>query len=394
MNKPNGVAAGKEIMIVAGEASGDLHGANLVRAMQARDADLHFCGMGSRELAEAGVTILSDASKLAVVGITEVLSHLGDILRARRTLIARMRSRRPDLLILIDYPDFNLWLASAAKKMAIPVLYYISPQVWAWRSGRTRTIKRLTDRVAVILPFEQEYYAQRGCVVDFVGHPLLDSVQPELDPKAFFSRHHIDPARKLIGLIPGSRTKEIQTLLPDFLAAAGLLAADHPDRYTFLIPRASTIDQRILDQNGLAAWKHRLDVRVIDSRRHAMMAACDAAVASSGTVLLELAILGTPTVAAYRTSRHTYLLGRLLIRHLRYFSLVNLIGNRGIIPELLQDAVTPERIAEELSQLMENESKRTATLAGLAEVRQRLGSPGAAERTAAIAFAILASTHR
>ena len=381
----------KQVMIVAGEASGDLHGANLVRAMQSQAQDLHFCGMGGKELEQTGVEMLCDASKLAVVGITEVLSHLGDILRARRTLIERMRQQRPALLILIDYPDFNLWLAATAKELDIPVFYYISPQIWAWRRSRIHTIKQLTDRIAVILPFEQKYYAQQDCHVDFVGHPLVDTVKPLMDRAEFMALHRIDPTKKLIGLLPGSRKKEIAALLPDFLAAARLLAGDHPEAYTFLIPQASTITRQVLDENGLAAWHHSMDFRVISDDRYSLMAACDAAVAASGTVLLELAILGIPMVATYRTSRFTYLLGRILVRHLTYFSLVNLIGNRAIIPELLQDAVIPGQIAHELTVLLEDQQTRGTLQAGLREVQQKLGGPGASDRAAAIALQVLSN---
>lgn len=381
-------------MIVAGEASGDLHGANLVRAMAAEDPEIRFCGMGGRELERAGVEILFDAAKMAVVGITEVISHLGDILRARRVLIERMQRQRPALLILIDYPDFNLWLAATAQKLGIPVFYYISPQIWAWRSSRVHTIKRLIDRVAVILPFEKEFYGRYGCTVDFVGHPLVDAVKPQRERGEFLALHQIEPANKLIGLLPGSRNKEVAALLPDFLAAAEMLAGDHPETYTFLIPQASTISRSVLEENGLAAWRGRIDFRVISDDRYEMMAACDAVVAASGTVILELAILGIPTVATYRTSRHTYLLGRLLIRHLDYFSLVNLIGGRAIIPELLQDAVTPQRIVQELKVLLEDQPARDTLLAGLKEVQQKLGGSGASNRAAAIALQLLARGRR
>jgi len=380
---------GREVMIVAGEASGDLHGANLVQAMRSQEPSLRFCGMGGQALREAGVELLCDAAKLAVVGLVEVLSHLGDILRARRALIERMRARRPALLILIDYPDFNLLLAKQAKKLGIPVFYYISPQIWAWRSSRVHAIKRLTDRVAVILPFEQAFYAQYGYQVDFVGHPLMDSVKPGLSPAAFRDLHRIEPTRKLVGLLPGSRRKEVAALLPDFLAAAELLAKDQPQTYTFLIPQAPTISRALLEEHGLAAWRDRFDYRIITEDRYAMMAACDAAVAASGTVLLELAILGVPAVAAYRVSPHTYFLGRLLIRSVRFFSLVNLIGEREIIPELLQKEVTPERIAQQLQAMLEDAQTRASILAGLQEVKTRLGAPGASERAAALALDIL-----
>lgn len=387
-------ASGHEIMIVAGEASGDMHGANLVLAMRQRNAHLHFCGMGGSSLAQAGVTLLYDAAKLAVVGVVEVLGHLRDILRARRALVNRLRSHRPALLILIDYPDFNLLLAKKAKQLGIPVFYYISPQVWAWRSGRVRTIKRLIDRMAVILPFEQAFYARHGMHVDFVGHPLVESVRPGCTPEQFKAQYGIDPKRPVIGLLPGSRRKEVAALLPDLLAAAKLIAASHPQAI-FLLPQAPTISRSLLDQHGLAQGqqqlKHleQLDIRVITDDRYSMMAACDAAVAASGTVILELTILGIPTVAVYRTSPHTYWLGRLLIRNLRYFTLVNLIGEAAILPELLQNALTPARLAQEVNILIGDAQARTEMLAGMAEVRQRLGGTGAADRAAAIALSLL-----
>ncbi|MCI5159630.1 MAG: lipid-A-disaccharide synthase, partial [Candidatus Electrothrix sp. AUS1_2] len=299
------------VMIVAGEASGDMHGARLVAAMRAMRPALSFSGIGGRELAAAGVEMLFDASKLAVVGITEVLSHLGDILAARKALIRRMQAEKPALLILIDYPDFNLLLAARAKKMGIPVFYYISPQVWAWRSGRVKKIGRLTDRVGVILPFEKDFYAARGVAVDFVGHPLKDTVRKEkILPREEFIRAHnlpIDPETRIIGLLPGSRSKEIRSLLPDFLAAARILAEREPGKkWIFLLPRASTISEDLLLESGLAACREnpdkQIDIHVLTDNRYDLMAACDAVVAASGTVTLELAILGIPTLTTYRVS--------------------------------------------------------------------------------------------
>lgn len=382
------VTVNGEVMIVAGEASGDLHGANLVRAMRELSPGLRFYGMGGSELMRAGVEMLYDAAKLAVVGAVEVLSHLHDILRARRILIAHLKHRRPSLLILIDYPDFNLMLAKIAKQLGIPVFYYISPQVWAWRSGRVHTIRQRTDRMAVILPFEQAFYAGYGVQVDFVGHPLLDSIKPKLTPAEFKTQHRIDPQRPVIGLIPGSRRKEVAALLPDFLAAAELLASAQPPP-VFLLAQAPTIDTSFLKENGLETWQERLDLRVITEDRYAMMAACDVAVAASGTVTLELAILNIPTVAAYRISPHTYWLGRLLIRKIRFFTLVNLIAEQAVLPELLQRQVTPERLAQEVSTLLNNAQARSNMLTGLDKVRRRLGGPGASHRAAAIALSLL-----
>ena len=386
------------IMIVTGEASGDMHGARLVEAMQAMQPDLFFSGIGGKELTAAGVEMLFDASKLAVVGITEVISHLGDILAARRALIRRMQAEKPALLILIDYPDFNLLLAAKAKKMGIPVFYYISPQVWAWRSGRVKKIGRLTDRVAVILPFEKDFYAARGVAVDFVGHPLKDTVSKDkvLTKEDFLRTHNlsIDPETRIIGLLPGSRTKEIRSLLPDFLAAARILVRrEQGKKWLFLLPRASTVSEELLLESGLAACREdeedRLDIHVLTDNRYDLMAACDAVVAASGTVTLELAILGVPTLTTYRLSPRTYQLGRLLIRHIRHFSLVNLIADQEIIPELLQDAVAPAAIAEHLQVMVNDAPYRKKLIQGLAEVTEKLGPPGCAQRAAELAFACM-----
>ncbi|MCF6188427.1 MAG: lipid-A-disaccharide synthase, partial [Desulfobulbaceae bacterium] len=344
---PSSPAGNKQVMIVSGEASGDMHGARLVRSMLDQNPALTFCGMGGKELAAAGVELLYDAAKLAVVGLTEVISHLGDILAARKALIRRMQSNPPDLLILIDYPDFNLLLAAKAKKIGIPIFYYISPQVWAWRKGRTKKIGRLADRIAVILPFEKDFYAGYGVTVDFVGHPLMDGVHTTMTPEGFLKQQAVPAGNTIIGLLPGSRSKEIRNLLPDFLEAAKKLKDSLETDCTFLIPKASTVPLSLLHENGLAEYENQLDIRVIDKNRYDLMGACTAVVAASGTVTLELAILGIPTVVTYRVSPRTYRLGRLLVRNVEFFSLVNLIGGRRIIPELLQDEVTPQAIADQ-----------------------------------------------
>lgn len=375
-------------MIVAGEASGDMHGANLVRAMQEFSPEMVFFGMGGKELENAGVDVIFDAARISVVGLVEVFSHLRDIFAAKKLLVQEMKKRKPSLLVVIDFPDFNLMLASHAKKLGIPVMYYISPQVWAWRSGRVKKIGRLSDRICVILPFEQEFYQSRGVQVDFVGHPLMDSVKTTQSKKSFRQSLGIDKGKTVVGLIPGSRTREIISLLPDFLAAAKRLTITTHSDYIFLVPRASTVSEELLNKNGIDRYRDELDIRVIDTNRYDLMSACDLAVAASGTVILELAILGIPTVATYRVSPKTYFLGRMLTK-LKHFTLVNLIAGRTVIPELLQEQVNPIDIAREFSLILDANDVREKIVTGLAEVRDKLGSPGASKRAAQIALELV-----
>ncbi|MBM9511665.1 lipid-A-disaccharide synthase [Desulfogranum marinum] len=382
-------SSSEHIMIIAGEASGDMHGANLVKALQAMRPDITFSGMGGKELAAAGVDILFDAAKIAVVGVVEVFSHLKDIFKARQTLIEEMRQKKPALLILIDFPDFNMLLAAQAKKLDIPVFYYISPQVWAWRSGRVKKIGRLSRRVATILPFEQQFYKNYGYEVDFVGHPLLDTVTTTMSRAEFLKKYDIPPGNRLIGIIPGSRSKEIKFLLADFLQAAVLYEQQTDQSCTFLLPQASTISDAQLEENGLGEFGHELDIRVIAENRYDLMAACDAALTASGTVTLELAILGTPAVVAYKLAPKTYLLGKILIRNIRFFSLVNLISDKQIIPELLQDEVTPTRLASELDKLLTDPLEHQQVHQGLQALKSLLGGPGASAKAASIALEII-----
>jgi lipid-A-disaccharide synthase len=370
------------IMIVAGEASGDMHGAKLVAAMREQAPDLAICGIGGPALAKQGVEILYDSARLAVVGIVEVISHFRFIREAMHALEKRLREQPPSLLILIDYPDFNLILARKAKRLGIPVFYYISPQVWAWRSGRVKTIKARADRLAVILPFEKEFYKKRGMAVDFVGHPLMDTVHATQTRTDFLHSLGLAPESTVIGILPGSRKREIAGMLPVFLAAAKQMR-ERMAEPVFLLPLAPTLSEDDLLANGLA--EAGVEVRVIRENRYDLMGACDAVMAASGTVSLELAILNVPMVISYRVSPLTYFLGRRLIK-VQYASLVNLVAGREVVPELLQDEAVPEKIADATLLLLENQAERTRMLAGLAEVRERLGGPGASERTARLAL--------
>ncbi len=371
------------IMIITGEASGDMHGANLIRAMQEEAPGLRVCGMGGPELRSCGMEVLYDAARLSVVGLLEVFNHLGDIRAAMAVLEARLASERPDLLILIDLPDFNLMMAKRAKRLGVPVFYYISPQVWAWRSGRVRKIKRLVDRMAVILPFEQEFYRQRGMEVDFVGHPLLDTVKTTKSRREFLARLGIEPgSRPVLGILPGSRVGEVRTMLPIFLAAARLLAAEFGPPVC-LLPVAAALDDRLLAESGLA--ESGLEVHTLREDRYDLMAACNAVMAASGTVTLELAILGVPMVVAYRVSPITYFLGRWLIK-VKYASLVNLVAGEKIVPELMQREATPENISQALRSLLGDTGAAERMKEGLARVVRQLGGPGASRRAAQVAL--------
>ena len=373
-----------QIMLVAGEASGDMHGAKLVAAMREQAPDLNVCGIGGPALAAQGVEILYDSSRLAVVGIVEVISHSRFIREAMRTLVKRLRECPPSLLILIDYPDFNLILAKKAKRLGIPVFYYISPQVWAWRSGRVKTIKKLVDRMAVILPFEKDFYQKRGMEVEYVGHPLMDTVRTAVPRAEFLQSLGIAPESTVIGILPGSRRREIAGMLPVFLAAAKLLQGQLV-KPVFLLPLAPTLSEDDLLANGLA--EAGVEVRVIRENRYELMAACNAVMAASGTVSLELAILDVPMVISYRVSPLTYFLGRRLIK-VRYASLVNLVAGREVVPELLQDEAVPEKIATATVRLVADQAERALMLTGLAEVRERLGGAGASARAARLALSL------
>jgi lipid-A-disaccharide synthase len=370
-------------MIVTGEASGDMHGANLIKAMREIAPGLQVCGMGGPELLAQGLEPLYDATKLSVVGLSEVFSHLGDIRAALRILEERLRSEHPELLILIDLPDFNLMMAKRAKRLGIPVFYYISPQVWAWRSGRVRKIKRLVDRLAVILPFEEEFYRQRGMQVDFVGHPLLDTVKAGMSQDEFLTSHGLKPdSRPVVGILPGSRSREFRTMLPIFLEAARLLERDLGPML-WLVPVAATLGDDLLAESGLRDCG--LEIRAIRGSRYELMAACDAVMAASGTVTLELGILGVPMVVAYRVSPLTHFIGHRLIK-VKYASLVNLVAGREVVPELLQNEATPVKIAQALKPLLADRQQRALMQEELRQVLAGLGEPGASKRAAAIAL--------
>ena len=384
-------------MIVAGEASGDLHGSRLITAMLERDPSLHFCGIGGPEMKNCGVELLYDASKIAVVGIFEVISHLSHIIRAQRTLRARLKNKKPQLLILIDFPDFNLLLARKAKRVGIPVLYYISPQVWAWRSGRVKTIDRLTDGIGVILPFEEDFYRQHGVEkAQYVGHPLLDTVGSTMSREEFCALNDIDHHHKLVGILPGSRSKEVRSLLPEFLRAAEMFNARSSDPAVFLIPQAPTIDPHELAEAGIKDLSQDLDIRVIDRDRYELIAACDAVLTASGTVTLEILLLDTPMVVAYKLSPMTFRLANLLIKlgqfslvKLGYFSLVNLIAGKAVVLELLQDEAHAEALSEELFRLVYDQQRRTTQISEFRSIRDKLGQQGASKRAAALALSIL-----
>ncbi|MFH1216938.1 MAG: lipid-A-disaccharide synthase [Pseudomonadota bacterium] len=372
------------VMIVTGEASGDLHGAHLVAALKEMIPDLSVCGMGGKELRGQGVEILYDAARMAVVGLVEVLAHLSDIRKAQKILEQELRANPPDLLILIDYPDFNLLLAAKARKLDIPIFYYISPQVWAWRSGRVKKIGRLVDRMAVILPFEKEFYRKKGVEVDYVGHPLLDSVKKTLSRDKFCEVHGIAADHVLVGLLPGSRKKEIRSMLPVFLQTITKLQTLH-EKMTVLLPLALTLSVEDLYECGLD--RDSAAIRVIIDNRYDLMGACDLALATSGTVTLELAILDVPSVVSYKVSPLTWFIGNMLV-DVDFASLVNLVAGKEVVRELLQKDATTDNLCAAMEEIWPGCKKRDQVLRELSEVREKLGKGGASRRAAEIAISL------
>ena len=365
------------ILIVAGEASGDLHAASVVQELLRRAPHLTVEGIGGDRMREAGVRLHGYAGELAVVGLTEVVGKLPALWRAYRNMIRLLRDTRPDLLILVDFPDFNLLLARKAAQQQIPVLYFIGPQVWAWRSGRVRSIGRLVRRLLVIFPFEEAFYREWGVQALYVGHPLLDRLSPP--PTMDDARRHLglDHAASVVGLLPGSRIGEITRHLPLLLRATRRLEGSRPD-LRVIIAAAEGIP---LDLISSYLKQEVSSARVVQGRTHEVIAASDLILVASGTATLEAAIIGTPMVIVYRVALLSWLISRFLIR-VPFIGLPNLVAGKSIVPELIQFQATPERIADEASRLLESPERRRRMQQQLLEVRDQLGPQGAAARAA------------
>ncbi len=370
-------AATPSIMIVAGEASGDLHGAALARHLRRLAPSVSLAGMGGPRMAEAGVALLADVSRLAVVGVGEALGRLRGLYRAYRRLVGRLRERPPRAVVLIDFPEFNLRLARTAKRLGVPIVYFIPPQVWAWRRGRARLIARLMTRVLVVFPFEVPLYESAGARVEFVGHPLLDALTSPPTRDAARAALGVAAEAILVGLLPGSRREEVERLLPEMLGAARRLAEARPGA-RFLLALAPTVD-RALVESLLAASPEK--VSIVADGTHRVMAASDLLLVASGTATLEAALIGTPMVVCYRVSRLSELAGRLLIR-IPWISLVNIVAQRAVVPELLQDDATAARLAAEAGHLLASPAACEAQRAGFVEIRGKLGAAGVGERAA------------
>ena len=387
--------------MVAGEASADLHGSNLVKAMKASCPGVTFCGIGGANMKQAGVKILVSSSDMAVVGLTEVVQRLHTIFRAANKLKAILKAHHPDLLILIDYPEFNLYMARIARRLQIPVLYYISPQVWAWRRGRVKKIAKRVDRMAVILPFEEQFYRKRGVNVDYVGHPLLDAFKlatrnlqqsPEVGGRRSEVRSQKSKRQNpvssiqnpVVGLVPGSRREEIRNMLPIMIRSAEILKIRYPD-IRCLLPLAKTIEPEYIDS---FIRKSSLDIEVHQGDIYEVLDRCHIAMVTSGTATLDTAIMAVPMVIVYKVTPLSYRIGKILIKT-PFIGLANLVAGERVVPELIQDEVTPERLADEALTLIENEHVRNNMITKLHRIRKRLGEGGASERTAKIALGMM-----
>lgn len=382
-NEPmNQTETRKCVMIIAGEDSGDLHGANLIHELKKQEPSLFLCGIGGEKMRRAGLRILFHSSELSVMGITEVVAKLPTILKAMGTAKKIVKNLKPDLLILIDFADFNLRVAKVAKKVGIPVLYYIPPKVWAWRSGRVKKIKARTDQLAVILPFEADFFRQHGLNATFIGHPLLDN--PNADAENHFPRD--EKQGTIIGLLPGSRRTEIRKLLPILLDTAKRIRVRIPAA-RFQVSLAPSAD-RVFLETMIRNHPESAQMELVDGPVEQIFRQADFLVAASGTVTLEAALAGVPMVIIYKVSDFSYMLGKSLA-NVTHVGLANLIAGKEIIPELLQWKAKPELISETVCSILLDPQKLSTMKNELLQIREKLGGPGASARTAQLALKMI-----
>lgn len=367
------------IVIVAGEVSGDAHAAHLVKAMKSRDPALSFSGLGGRNMEDAGVDIFYDLTTIAVVGFWEVLKNYREFKHVFDLILTKIDEKNPACVILVDYPGFNLRLAKELKKRGIKVIYYISPQLWAWKEKRVEQIRQYVDVMLVLFKFEVDFYARHGIEAHFVGHPLVDSAKISTGAEEFLTTNHLQPGEPTIGLLPGSREKEVEALLPVMLKAAKIIREKIP-LAQFLIVRASSIPESMIAQYLDDPFER---VRVVGGNHYDAINACSFCMVASGTATLETALMGKPMVVTYKTSPLTYWLAKCFIK-IPYIGLVNVVAGKRIVPECVQHDATPEKIADGILEIAGNELQLSETKEELRKVKESLGEPGASERAAEV----------
>ena len=374
----------QHILILAGEASGDAHAAEFVSHLKHLNPELKCSGMGGKAMREAGVEVFYDSSAIAVVGLIEVLKHWGEIKRAMAIVRQQLDTQKPDLLVLVDYPEFNLKMAAHARSLGIPVLFYISPQVWAWRPKRIHKIGRLIDHMAVLFRFEKKYYENAGIPVTFVGHPLVDKVQSKAGKSECRDQLGIDVDSQVIGLFPGSRQSEINRLLPLMLETAERLQKEDSSR-CFLLPVASTLDKTDIETR---CGQSIANILISDDPLYEVITACDAIISCSGTVTLEIALLETPLCIVYRMSWLTHQIMSRLITIPR-IGLANIVADQPIVREFLQNEATAENLQRETNRLLADENYRQTMKQNLKLVRKNLGDGHGAENIARLILKLL-----
>ncbi|WP_291056394.1 lipid-A-disaccharide synthase [Dialister sp. UBA1703] len=376
-----------KIMMSAGEASGDMHAAAVAAELKRIMPDADLFGMGGADMRKSGVRIIYDIENLGIIGVVEVIRHIPLFFRLRSMLKEAMIKEKPDVLVCVDYPGFNMKLAHVAKELGIPVIYYIAPTIWAWNKGRAKNIVRDVEQVASIFPFEAEAYRKAGARVTFVGHPLADTVKPSMSFEEAMAYFHGNPDKKRVLLMPGSRKNEVAGLLPVMIQAAEKLA--EKEECQFFIPRASTISKEMLLS---IIGKTSLSIEITEGHQYDLMQICTACVASSGTATLETALMELPTVLVYKLAPFTWFLANLLV-HVKYAGLPNLLLGREVTPELLQDRARAENIVSILLPWLQDEKARQKNIEEIREVRKALGSGGAVHRVAELIIKTAGAVH-
>ena len=374
-----------KIMMSAGEASGDLHGARLAKEMLEMEPDVELFGFGGAKMAEAGVRLVRDCRDYSIMGVWEVVLGLGRLLQLEKALVESMREEKPDLLLIIDYPDFNWRLAAKAKALGIPVFSYIPPSAWAWRKGRAKKCAAIAKEIVTIFHHEIGPYVTAGANVSFLGNPLVDTVRADMEPEAARAFFGLKEGERAALLLPGSRRQEIALLLPDMLKAVQILKEERPET-CFFLPVAPGLERQEIERH---IEKSGASVELTEEHVYDLMGVADFAIATSGTVVMEAALMDLPAVVCYRMGRLNYAIGRMLVK-IDHFSLPNIILGEEAEPELLQDEVTPERIAEEAAKLYKGEPQRDSVMARLKVAVLQLGPPGASVRVAAHVLAAAA----